>query len=371
MVSVACSECMRNTLQLVRACPWCQGKRPTSTPGTMLNQLAMPWGGVALSPFHPHHRPMLSVMIKIMGASAIAHSRRKIAPIDRTPTQPPEAKNVAGNCGTEGFFLVNSPPPCGTTIRSYILQEANLNTARKSFVPTLTKKMATKDYEASAKLAKFPFEAYWPIKKLKICVTGAGGFIASHLAKRLKSEGHYIVACDWKRNEHMQVRAAGWSGYCKTRLTCFQLRLLKTAQATQTLPSPRTLPSCRKRASATNSTWWICASSTIARKCATVASMCSTWPPTWEVSDRRPCIWPSCQSSFGLSPSSFARSLPNRSAVRFQKHTALFAGLPEVPSRLQAPSLYPRPLLPPPPLLPPQAWASSSPTTPSSCTTTP
>ena len=25
----------------------------------------------------------------------------------------------------------------------------------------------------------------------------------SHLAKRLKSEGHYIVACDWKRNEHM------------------------------------------------------------------------------------------------------------------------------------------------------------------------
>lgn len=29
----------------------------------------------------------------------------------------------------------------------------------------------------------------------------------SHLAKRLKSEGHYIVACDWKRNEHMPVRA--------------------------------------------------------------------------------------------------------------------------------------------------------------------
>lgn len=34
----------------------------------------------------------------------------------------------------------------------------------------------------------------------------AAGFIASHLAKRLKSEGHYIVACDWKRNEHMPVR---------------------------------------------------------------------------------------------------------------------------------------------------------------------
>lgn len=46
-------------------------------------------------------------------------------------------------------------------------------------------------------------EPYWPEKKLKICVTGAGGFIASHLAKRLKEEGHYIVGCDWKRNEHM------------------------------------------------------------------------------------------------------------------------------------------------------------------------
>ncbi|KAI3435517.1 hypothetical protein D9Q98_001583 [Chlorella vulgaris] len=58
-------------------------------------------------------------------------------------------------------------------------------------------------YQASSALARFPFEPYWPEKKLKICVTGAGGFIASHLAKRLKSEGHYIVGCDWKRNEHM------------------------------------------------------------------------------------------------------------------------------------------------------------------------
>ena len=32
------------------------------------------------------------------------------------------------------------------------------------------------------------------------------GFIASHLAKRLKSEGHYIIASDWKRNEHFEVR---------------------------------------------------------------------------------------------------------------------------------------------------------------------
>lgn len=48
-------------------------------------------------------------------------------------------------------------------------------------------------------------EPYWPEKKLKICVTGAGGFIASHLAKRLKEEGHHVVGVDWKRNEHMPV----------------------------------------------------------------------------------------------------------------------------------------------------------------------
>ena len=44
---------------------------------------------------------------------------------------------------------------------------------------------------------------------LKICVTGAGGFIASHLAKRLKEEGHFVRAVDWKENEYMaEARAA-------------------------------------------------------------------------------------------------------------------------------------------------------------------
>ena len=61
-------------------------------------------------------------------------------------------------------------------------------------------------YEVS-KLSKYEFEPYWPEKKLRICVTGAGVFIASHLAKRLKSEGHFIVGGEWKRNEHMPVRA--------------------------------------------------------------------------------------------------------------------------------------------------------------------
>lgn len=59
------------------------------------------------------------------------------------------------------------------------------------------------EYSAISKLAKYPFEPYWPEKKLRLCVTGAGGFIGSHLGKRLKSEGHYVVAVDWKRNEHM------------------------------------------------------------------------------------------------------------------------------------------------------------------------
>lgn len=46
-------------------------------------------------------------------------------------------------------------------------------------------------------------EIYWPSETLRISITGAGGFIASHIARRLKSEGHYIIASDWKKNEHM------------------------------------------------------------------------------------------------------------------------------------------------------------------------
>lgn len=46
-------------------------------------------------------------------------------------------------------------------------------------------------------------EPYWPSEKLRISITGAGGFIASHIARRLKTEGHYIIASDWKKNEHM------------------------------------------------------------------------------------------------------------------------------------------------------------------------
>ena len=71
-------------------------------------------------------------------------------------------------------------------------------------------------------LARFLFLPYFPDAKLRICVTGAGGFIASALGKRLKKEGHYVVACDWKRNEHMAVswgrRGAGVFGGLRPRM---------------------------------------------------------------------------------------------------------------------------------------------------------
>lgn len=51
--------------------------------------------------------------------------------------------------------------------------------------------------------AELEREPYWPSEKLRISITGAGGFIGSHIARRLKNEGHYIIASDWKKNEHM------------------------------------------------------------------------------------------------------------------------------------------------------------------------
>merc|ERR1711988_52308 len=40
--------------------------------------------------------------------------------------------------------------------------------------------------------------------KPTVLVTGAGGFIGSHLAKRLKNEGHWVRGVDWKENEFME-----------------------------------------------------------------------------------------------------------------------------------------------------------------------
>lgn len=39
---------------------------------------------------------------------------------------------------------------------------------------------------------------------LRVCVGGGAGFIGSHIAKELKSQGHYVICADWNRNEFMQ-----------------------------------------------------------------------------------------------------------------------------------------------------------------------
>eukprot|EP00179_Madagascaria_erythrocladioides_P020439 CAMPEP_0198341024 /NCGR_PEP_ID=MMETSP1450-20131203/46089_1 /TAXON_ID=753684 ORGANISM="Madagascaria erythrocladiodes, Strain CCMP3234" /NCGR_SAMPLE_ID=MMETSP1450 /ASSEMBLY_ACC=CAM_ASM_001115 /LENGTH=388 /DNA_ID=CAMNT_0044046021 /DNA_START=54 /DNA_END=1220 /DNA_ORIENTATION=- len=41
--------------------------------------------------------------------------------------------------------------------------------------------------------------------KLRVCVGGGAGFIGSHLCKRLKAEGHHVVAADWMENEYFKT----------------------------------------------------------------------------------------------------------------------------------------------------------------------
>lgn len=41
-------------------------------------------------------------------------------------------------------------------------------------------------------------------EKVKVCVTGAGGFIGAHLARRLKSMGKHVIAVDWKKQEFFE-----------------------------------------------------------------------------------------------------------------------------------------------------------------------
>ena len=84
------------------------------------------------------------------------------------------------------------------------------NSASSPHLPPLSPKATM---VATRALSAYPTLPYSPDKSLRIVVTGAGGFIASHLARRLFNQKnntgvapHTIVCCDWKRNEHMKVR---------------------------------------------------------------------------------------------------------------------------------------------------------------------
>lgn len=44
-----------------------------------------------------------------------------------------------------------------------------------------------------------------PYEGAKVCIGGGGGFIGSHLAKRMKAEGWHVICADWKDNEFMAI----------------------------------------------------------------------------------------------------------------------------------------------------------------------
>lgn len=53
-------------------------------------------------------------------------------------------------------------------------------------------------------LEEHPDEAPKNGEKLRVCVGGGAGFIGSHIAKRLREEGAYVIAADWNHNEFME-----------------------------------------------------------------------------------------------------------------------------------------------------------------------
>ena len=55
--------------------------------------------------------------------------------------------------------------------------------------------------------APAPIEPISIVKKFgkkKVAVLGGGGFIGSHIAKRLFDEGHYVIVSDWARNTYFK-----------------------------------------------------------------------------------------------------------------------------------------------------------------------
>ena len=130
----------------------------------------------------------------------------------------------------------------GTEARAQGAQPAHAQltaAARRQVLPSVAEKKFTEGH-----------------KKMKICVTGAGGFIASHLSKRLKEEGHFIRAVDWKENEYMPTDSfcdefvnldLRWPENCKKAVEgcdwCFNLAVRRrpaACHATQLCPHTAT-----------------------------------------------------------------------------------------------------------------------------------
>lgn len=40
---------------------------------------------------------------------------------------------------------------------------------------------------------------------MKVCIAGGAGFIGSHLARRVKHQGHYVVVADIKEPEYFSI----------------------------------------------------------------------------------------------------------------------------------------------------------------------
>ena len=131
---------------------------------------------------------------------------------------------------------------------------------------------------------------------LKICVTGAGGFIASHLARRLKAEGHFVRAVDWKENEYMKesdfcdefmnldlrnldncrkaVEGMEWCFNLAVRLRLCLSVCSSPAEGLLGRHSHKRVCTCQKTASWIVYMWQVCVIARVRQQCCCACSQC-------------------------------------------------------------------------------------------------